>query len=415
MWNVVLNLRLVFNLNMRFITNISVFEDYIVDVLDADNHIKHLLEKSQATNSADFVNLNLDVESVKPIFKALNHQATLKSINLTNNSIGNEGVKLLCESLHTLSHIESIDLSGNLIDANGVQYILSTFEKANHSICKNFQSLNLNYNYISDLGFKYIMKISQFVKFETLSLRNNHIEILDIIEDVSSLQNLKNIDLSLNNLGKNALYKLFKSLENGCLKNLQIEKLTIKDSLISSEGLFSNLVELNLSRCHVKDSDILQILRSEFHLSVLNSFILNLIYICQKYTRNRFPNPFLIYPYDLFCRISSKYEILENLSLCYNNEISYVSFKQLLLHETIIHVDLEGCTSILKNVVECDRQNSFIIGEKRNRLQYLKFSCDKNSEYYKHVNSLIIMWTNYWKDKSIINKKMHGLFVFSKA
>ncbi|XP_077297886.1 tonsoku-like protein [Arctopsyche grandis] len=358
-------------LGSRYVECCSQFE------MDIDEHIKHLLEKSQATHHLSFTGLNLDVTAIKPIFKALNHQTNLKHIVLCNNNIGNDGLMLLAQSLPTLMHIESLDLSGNLIDSNGVRHILSAFERANRPICEQLQSLNLSYNFLANQGFSYVIKLTNHIRLKRLYLKHADIECksTDIMKESLNFQNMECLDLSYNCFDERILCWIFDRLNKSSINSLILEKLNVCTLLHESldASLLINLNEINLSRCNITDLDINQLLRA-----------------------------------------TSKYEKLEKIYLRYNSEITFITLKKLLSHRSFLHIDLEGCSCILKYCEDSDFQSILSSTDRSSKIEYLKISPSKSPENLRNVEMLASVWNDYWKDNSVVTRDLYNLVIFSK-
>ena len=102
------------------------------------------LDINRASQAINLMEQNLNTASIRPFFKALQHQHCLTSLHLSNNLIQDEGVKYLAQALPTIKQLSVLDLSGNLINDRGIEYLANAFEKQN--CLRELTELNLNFN-----------------------------------------------------------------------------------------------------------------------------------------------------------------------------------------------------------------------------------------------------------------------------
>lgn len=234
---------------------------------DVDEHLRNMLESSQATHCLRLSNLCLSSAEIQPVFKSLNHQTNLTQLYLANNSLGNDGLKHLAQCLPSLSQIKVIDLSGNFIDAEGVKSLIFLFEKQNSSILQNHLEIDFSYNPLGDIGFRHIMKLSHYIRFKSLNLKACDItsQAFEHNQEVINLRSLEVLNLGFNSLSRNFLRDILISLDPQIICALRLEGLYINGEFITTfmdNCIYANLSEIDLSRCNLTDADVAQILRS---------------------------------------------------------------------------------------------------------------------------------------------------------
>lgn len=279
----------------------------------------------------------LSIGHCRPLFKAIQFQHNLTSIDLTNSFIEDNGVKQLAQALPTLSQLATLNLSSNLITATGLKHILSTFDFQPNCLTE-LRELILNYNPLQNQCLSPLSSIcSKLPELKLLHLAST--ELTDLQEHDLKFNSLIDLDLSYNDFKANGLTKAIEKLNACKLQNLNLsfccmqlgddnadddEELrslsgnvtkSFVEALVKvlNSGTCSSLEELHLSGCGLNDID------------------------CWR----------LIQPI-------SRSKVLRQISLKNNAQIAKVTFKNLIETLSAKNVYLEGCGQILNGLNETD-------------------------------------------------------------
>ncbi|XP_026742058.1 tonsoku-like protein [Trichoplusia ni] len=129
--------------------------------------IQQAVGRSHTTRRLALGTKSLPSSQIRPLFRALTHQAHITAIMISDNNIGDAGVKYLTECMCTMKHLTHLDISRNNITEDGTKILLSLFEKANRP-CLSLEELDLSANAIADNGFRNVVKICQYVRLRIL-------------------------------------------------------------------------------------------------------------------------------------------------------------------------------------------------------------------------------------------------------
>lgn len=171
--------------------------------------------------------------------------------NLHVLDISNNGLDHL-HSITTLSrfvHLKHFDVSGNRL-----QY--DTTLKIFHYITANVEVIDLSDSYVGKLLAKKFYRFEQRKDFnstlKTLRLRNTHVEFTDSRNPFEQLPNLRNLDLSHNNLSNADFRTLSDTLIK--LRSLNVANCELKMPLNILQYFGQALNELNLSGNRIGDA-----------------------------------------------------------------------------------------------------------------------------------------------------------------
>lgn len=231
--------------------------------IDADPMITAVLnqmEFADITNKLDLSNLQLRVNNIKPIFKALQYQSKLTSISLSNNNLDDDGLKLFSRSLNEILHLTTLNLSGNVITAVGLECLLSALETKSMKM-ENLLELNLNFNPLGDRSLtilsKIICKLNNIKHLHLCSTLLTNLTNFDI-----QYGQLETLDLSYNTIDINSLQDVCVKLDPTVIGNLNLG-FTSSSRLgpILQVTLFGGhkcdkLKTLNLTNCGIVDEEI---------------------------------------------------------------------------------------------------------------------------------------------------------------
>eukprot|EP01091_Cochliopodium_minus_P008572 TRINITY_DN196_c0_g2_i1.p1 TRINITY_DN196_c0_g2~~TRINITY_DN196_c0_g2_i1.p1 ORF type:complete len:409 (-),score=103.33 TRINITY_DN196_c0_g2_i1:6-1232(-) len=193
--------------------NKSFFEDMIhnktLEMLDiAENELKskeifiHFSNYITSSNTlTKLVLLRNDIRSdcMDPFSKALLHNRSLTTIDLSDNRIDCEGIKFLCEGIKEHPSLESLNLSFNTVKEMGMQHLCETLT---HN--RSLKFLDLRSNMIGD-GVQHVpAMLKKNFSLKSLNLSHNSIDKLNKEAFISIFQvnrTITELDLSMNHFG----------------------------------------------------------------------------------------------------------------------------------------------------------------------------------------------------------------------
>ncbi|KAL7849241.1 hypothetical protein SRHO_G00208640 [Serrasalmus rhombeus] len=243
--------------------NLDVFE--LNKYGTSDEALLNLLAAIKMSKTARLSNCNITVKGCAALAIALPIMKTTKELDLSHNNVQDAGVKMLCTG------IQGNTIEEKLLNCSGI-----TTESGINPLCKREQALvwdsmtNLLHHFMHSLNQNHSIK-----EFPGLQGTECNIEILRLnncgVSSVgcgflalvlsSNTSNLKELDLSQNEIGDSGIKMLSDALKKtSCkLSTLKLIECGITDkscaaliSVLSSES--SCLRELDLSHNHLKDS-----------------------------------------------------------------------------------------------------------------------------------------------------------------
>lgn len=189
---------------------------------------------------------------------------------ISNNNLGNEGIKYLADCLCTLKQLTVLDLSKNNITSEGIKVLYSMFEKSTRPICQMLDDIDLSGNPIADEGFKYILKLSLYIKFKCLKLNNCNITEHAVFEPNKSqvnFDNLEVLDMSNNVLKQDFVSRLMAVLNVNIISELELDNICVEGNVVACiASLMDKAKELkirkfSLSNCKLVDGYFMRIFR----------------------------------------------------------------------------------------------------------------------------------------------------------
>ena len=180
-----------------------------------------LLEKLLLNNNA------FGVAGIKTMCKSLEHNGTLKLLQLDNVGITEEVADNIAAVIDNNSLVEFLYLGNNWLQSFGTNVILTSLNRK-----KNFKALALNNNNISeDVVDNIVHFVTSNPDLEELFLNNNSIGtkgVIRICECVKDNNALKVINLADNNVSNEAVVPIVSAVES----NTTVEKLSLSNDII---------------------------------------------------------------------------------------------------------------------------------------------------------------------------------------
>jgi len=269
--------------------------------------IKELLVDNFVLKTLSISGKALDLEGMSDLFKMLENNATLTTLDISYASLRNEDIKRLSDALiGKKTCLSTLNISNNYFQADGAKYILQIL-KNNTTLV----SLNISNNSLGVEGAKFIADaLKENHTLKTLDLSNTKLQsegikiIVDALEINTSLRNLyafsndiraqgakyisealerniflTSLDISENNIRGDD----FKPIAEALIINTNLKELNVSGNFLEFEGakyiadaLKRNiaLTYLDISNCRYLESEgvkyITDALKENFTLTHLN-------------------------------------------------------------------------------------------------------------------------------------------------
>ncbi|KPI91757.1 Tonsoku-like protein [Papilio xuthus] len=290
-------------------------------VISPSQEIQHAVGRSHTTRRIALGDNTLSTLQIRPLFRALTHQTHITAIMLSRNNLGDDGMKYLTDAICTMKNLSHLDVSYNNISEEGMKIFLQIFEKPTR-FCQALDEIILNGNPIGDIGFKCIIKLTQYLRLKTLKLNDCKISE-DCMKDglKINLDNIESIDLSNNEVKQVVVSCLMTSLSPNYIVDLELDNVGVAGNVAACIATFMDTAKdlkirrLGLSNCKLVDGQFIRIFRA-----------------------------------------LSRAKHLHCLSLK-NNLVTFITLKKLLQRQPPVpQINLEGCQDIFKFSPDSDFQ-----------------------------------------------------------
>lgn len=247
--------------------------DVQIDFPEPLECIQSTLELLQATQELSITDQSLDKLTSEPIFKSLQHQSNLESIDLSNNFLEDDTLKLFANILPTLPRLKHLNLSGNYITRDGITNLARVDQ------FPNLESLDLSYNPLTNQSIPSLnLLLSKAKNLKKLSLCATDItDIPDPANDSFRYSQITDIDFSFNPIELTNLNRLLMKLNSCRIESLNLSFSCTDRGLMESIVAFLNagtcekLRDLNLSGLDLEDGDIWILLQALERTTSLNT------------------------------------------------------------------------------------------------------------------------------------------------
>lgn len=265
---------------------------------------------------------SLDKLTSEPIFKSLQHQSNLESIDLSNNFLEDEILKLLAIILPTLPRLKSLSLPGNYITRDGITNLASV--SADHF--PDLESLDLSYNPLTNQCIPSLnILLSKTRNLKKLSLcATDMTDIPDPPNESFKYSQITDIDFSFNQIELSNFNRLLKKINSCRVVSLNLAFSCVDRGAMESIVAFLNagtcekLRDLNLSGLDLEDGDIWILLQA------------------LERTKN-----------------------LTTLKLMENRRLTSISLKLLMERLSVKQLELDGCWKLYSKIGD----NVFVSGQ----------------------------------------------------
>lgn len=344
----------------------------------------------------------LKIDVVPQLREKLDETQGTLNLNLANFALKKQIIPLF-RALNRENNLQVINLTSCNLSTEGTQHLTTCLPSLSQ-----LKNLNLSLNNISMESLRYLSDIfsgAQKPILENLidlNLSYNPLgdESLRYLEVISKFTKLRTLNLASCNF-TDRIFELnnYVNLNFGSLEILNLSYNSLDKSSIAKFVSFLNfkmIMSLNFSNNAITESGILK----EISLNLQH---------CSSEIRNLYLARCKINDAEIwdFLRLLPSENKLETLDLSYNQDLTCVSLRRLIQHSQLPKIiNLEGCDNILTKYFSESDTSSWNFDKSCipvNNLISLKISVDYKSEKNK-VEFLTRLWEQEWGNKAKIEK-----------
>uniref|UniRef100_A0A2H8TJ11 Tonsoku-like protein n=1 Tax=Melanaphis sacchari TaxID=742174 RepID=A0A2H8TJ11_9HEMI len=223
--------------------------------------ISQFLDVLQATGTLDMSDYVLMPNVLNITLNVACHYHHLQQLCLSGVALEDNGMKMLSEYISNLQQLTKLDISCNNISSVGIGYWTASI--TNNIFLTNLESLNISHNPITNAGLAHLRLITQ----HSTSLRSLYIRDIDIDHDCYDyaselyLDNIEDLDLSFNMLGRTGVSGFFIRLDPMRLKYLNVRNtgssMVLRECTLFLERSQADcLHSIDLSSLDLEDEDL---------------------------------------------------------------------------------------------------------------------------------------------------------------
>lgn len=243
-------------------SNETLIETYKKSCVESNTlfneRISQFLDVLQATGTLDMSDYTVIPNVLNIVLNVACHYQHLQVMCLSGVALEDCGMKMLSEYLSSLQRLVKLDISCNNISSVGLGCI------ANDNKClTNLESFNISHNPITNAGLAHIRVITQ----HSTSLRSLFLRDIDIDHDCYDyaselyLDNIEDLDLSFNELGRTGVSGFFIRLDPVHLKYLNVRNtgssMVLRECVLFLErNQADSLHSIDLSSLDLEDEDL---------------------------------------------------------------------------------------------------------------------------------------------------------------
>lgn len=237
--------------------------------------IQSTLDLIQATQELKITDQSLNKLTSEPIFKSLQHQPNLESVDLSNNFLEDEILKLLATILPSLPRLKNLNLAGNHITRDGVTNLAAVPADQ----FPDLESLDLSFNPLANQSIPSLnVLLTKSTNLKKLALcATNMTDIPDPPSESFKYSQITDIDVSFNQIKLLNFNRLLKKLNSCRIVSLNLSfsctDRGVMESIVAflNAGTCEKLRDLNLSGLDLEDGDIWILLQALERSKNLNS------------------------------------------------------------------------------------------------------------------------------------------------
>lgn len=345
---------LVHNKSRFFYFNFTLTAIYLIT--EPLEYIQSTLELIQATQELIITDQSLDKQMSQPLFKALQHQSNLESIDLSNNLLEDESLNLLATILPTLPRLKHLNLAGNHITRDGITILASV--TANNF--PNLESLDFSFNPLTNSSIPSLdILLTNTKNLKKLSLCATEMTDLPNPSNESfKYSQMTDVDFSFNQMKLQNLNKILKKLNSCRMVSLNLAYSCSDRGVVESIVAFLNagtcekLRDLNLSGLDLEDADIWMLSQALERAKNLNT-----------------------------------------LRLMENRRLSSITFKLLMERLSVKTLELDGCLKIYSRIGD----NVFVNGQ--SSISTIRLTVDPLSKV-QDLEWINTIWTRMFGERA---------------
>ena len=202
-------------------------------------------------------------KDLNPVFRAIQHQKGLHTIDLSNCRVRDEAVEMLINILPSIPSLRTLNLQCCCLTSNGLHILIEALSNDSCLVGKGLSELNLSFNNLSGTKFDDLIKLVSLKSLSKLNINNSKLKIFDQSSSgVSSRINELELNYSTIHIpALSSLTSLVPHLSKLSLRGLNpVQDLSgfLTDSL-SSLFLAADkciLQYIDLSYCKLKNQDV---------------------------------------------------------------------------------------------------------------------------------------------------------------
>jgi len=226
-----------------------------------DESISQFLDVLQATGTLDMSDYIMVPNVLNITLNVACHYHHLQLLCLSGVALEDNGMKMLSEYMSNLQQLIKLDVSCNNVSSIGIGYWTTSI--TNNKCLINLESLNISHNPITNAGLAHLRVITQhFTSLRSLYLRD--IDINHDCYDYASelyLDNIEDLDLSFNMLGRTGVSGFFIRLDPMRLKYLNVRNtgssMVLRECTLFLERSQADcLHSIDLSSLDLEDEDL---------------------------------------------------------------------------------------------------------------------------------------------------------------
>lgn len=226
-----------------------------------DESISQFLDVLQATGTLDMSDYIMMPNVLQTTLNVACHYHHLQLLCLSGVALEDNGMKILSEYMSNLQQLIKLDVSCNNVSSIGIGYWTTSI--TNNKCTMNLEFLDISHNPITNAGLAHLRVITQnFSSLRSLYLRD--IDINHDCYDYASelyLDNIEDLDLSFNMLGRTGVSGFFIRLDPMRLKYLNVRNtgssMVLRECTLFLERSQADcLHSIDLSSLDLEDEDL---------------------------------------------------------------------------------------------------------------------------------------------------------------
>ncbi|KAM4026986.1 tonsoku-like protein isoform 2-T2 [Anomaloglossus baeobatrachus] len=220
--------------------------------------VRKALEQQDTGSSMWLCRLALTGRHLCPLIRALKLQSSLRQLHLSGNLLGDAEVEELLSMLGTMPHLTHLDLSSNRLTHEGIRRLVPAAGTPDYKAMENLEELDLSMNPLGDgLSQPLAALLLHCPVLSTLRLQACQLSAkflqqhrLLLADAFRGAVHLKTLSLSHNPLGSTGVELVLKTLPHETVSHLELGAVVTSDALIT-EPLIRYLTQDGCALSHL--------------------------------------------------------------------------------------------------------------------------------------------------------------------